>query len=341
MGAQLRLGCVTDVVLDAGRTRALGVKVDGVVLEADAIVIAMGPWSMAACQWLPLPAVYGLKGNSVVYQSGSRISADALFVELTTADGAAHTPEVFPRADGTTYVCGLSSQQVLPDDPADVVPDPGAQDALQSMTRVFAPALADTPIVATQACFRPVTQDGLPLLGPVPGVANAFVATGHSVWGILNAPASGEAMAELIVDGATEHVDLRRFDPARRRDEVYLRAWSSASRPPWGGASTTGGSHHGTGTAAIRRRAPGILQPGCGAAARSAGSGVGGRRRSCPIPHRRGRRPRRARRPRDAAARCGAQGQRRYRRHPARRGCRQGGCDRAHGDAAAARGREL
>ena len=95
------------------------------------------------------------------------------------------------------------------------MPDPGAQDALRAMTRTFAPALAEAPILATQACFRPVTQDGLPLLGPVSGVSNAFVATGHSVWGILNAPASGEAMAELIVKGATEHVDLRRFDPAR------------------------------------------------------------------------------------------------------------------------------
>ena len=83
------------------------------------------------------------------------------------------------------------------------------------MTRAFAPGLADAPILATQACFRPVTQDGLPLLGPVPGVAKAFVATGHSVWGILNAPASGEALAELIVAGATTQVDLRRFDPAR------------------------------------------------------------------------------------------------------------------------------
>ena len=69
------------------RTTALGIEVDGEVLEADAIVIAMGPWSMTACRWLPLPAVYGLKGNSVVFQSGGAISADALFVELTTADG--------------------------------------------------------------------------------------------------------------------------------------------------------------------------------------------------------------------------------------------------------------
>ena len=64
-------------------------------------MIAMGPWSMSACRWLPLPAVYGLKGNSLVFRSGEQISADALFVELTTADGAAHTPEVFPRSDGT------------------------------------------------------------------------------------------------------------------------------------------------------------------------------------------------------------------------------------------------
>src|SRR5215472_7990777 len=49
---------------------------------------------------------------------------------------------------------------------------------------------------------------GLPLIGPVPGVADAYVATGHSVWGILNAPATGEAMAELIVDGAAHAVDL-------------------------------------------------------------------------------------------------------------------------------------
>jgi glycine/D-amino acid oxidase-like deaminating enzyme len=214
-GAQLRLGRVTGVILDAARTAALGVEVDGEEVQADAVVIAMGPWSLAACRWLPLPAVHGLKGNTVVFQSGDAVSADALFVELAAADGTTHAPEVFPRADGTTYVCGLSSQQPLPEDPADVVPDLGAEEALRAMTQAFAPALAEAPLLATQACFRPVMQDGLPLLGPVPGIANAFVATGHSVWGILNAPASGEAMAELIVDGATEHVDLRRFDPAR------------------------------------------------------------------------------------------------------------------------------
>jgi glycine/D-amino acid oxidase-like deaminating enzyme len=53
------------------------------------------------------------------------------------------------------------------------------------------------------------------LIGRVPGVEGAYIATGHSVWGMLNAPATGEAMAELILDGAARTVDLAPFDPSR------------------------------------------------------------------------------------------------------------------------------
>jgi glycine/D-amino acid oxidase-like deaminating enzyme len=193
---------------------ATGVLVDGEVLEADAVVIAMGPWSSLARRWLPLPAVYGLKGNSVVLDTGDRVGAQALFVEMELAGGAVHTPEVFPRPDGTTYVCGLSGEQPLPEDPAEVTPDDGAPETLREMIRVFAPGLADAPVLARQACYRPVTRDGLPLMGAVPGVAGAYVATGHSVWGILNAPASGEAMSQLILDGRAD-LDLSAFDPRR------------------------------------------------------------------------------------------------------------------------------
>jgi glycine/D-amino acid oxidase-like deaminating enzyme len=150
----------------------------------------------------------------VIVQSRETVSPHALFVEYEAADGAVHTPEVFPRPDGTTYVCGLSSEAPLPLDPADVTTDAGAQAELKAMIRSFAPALADAEVVAAQACYRPVTRDGLPLMGAVPGVAGAYVATGHSVWGMLNGPATGEAMAELIVDGSTT-VDIAAFDPAR------------------------------------------------------------------------------------------------------------------------------
>jgi glycine/D-amino acid oxidase-like deaminating enzyme len=60
-----------------------------------------------------------------------------------------------------------------------------------------------------------VTDDGLPLIGRVPGMAGAYVATGHGPWGMLNAPATGLALAELIADGRAKSVDLAPFDPAR------------------------------------------------------------------------------------------------------------------------------
>ena len=65
-GARLQMGCVTGIALapDGGAVR--GVEVDGEAVAADAVVIAMGPWSVLACQWLPLPPVYGLKGHSIV-----------------------------------------------------------------------------------------------------------------------------------------------------------------------------------------------------------------------------------------------------------------------------------
>jgi glycine/D-amino acid oxidase-like deaminating enzyme len=215
-GARLRVGRVVGIRRAPDGLAATGVILDGgEVIAADAVVIAMGPWSILACQWLPLPPVHGLKGNSILLESGSAAQPHALFVELEDAAGAVHAPEVFPRPDGTTYVCGLSSESPLPVDPGQVVPDPGAPETLRAMTRLFAPALASRPILAAQACYRPVTRDGLPLLGPVLGVANAYVATGHSVWGILNAPASGEAMAELIVEGDARTVDLALFDPGR------------------------------------------------------------------------------------------------------------------------------
>jgi glycine/D-amino acid oxidase-like deaminating enzyme len=103
----------------------------------------------------------------------------------------------------------------LPVDPTDVAADEGAHARLEALCRNISPVLAAAPIKAWQACFRPVTEDGLPLIGAVPGVDGGFVATGHSVWGMLNAPATGEAMSELILDGAARHVDLTPFTLTR------------------------------------------------------------------------------------------------------------------------------
>jgi glycine/D-amino acid oxidase-like deaminating enzyme len=212
-GAELRLAQVTGLARRGARVT--GVEADGEIIEGDGVVIAMGPWSILAAQWLPLPAVYGLKGHSLVFETGDRVPPEALFLELREAGGIAQSPELFPRSDGTTYVCAISSDSPLPFSPTEVTPDPGAIERLEEICREISPVLASAKILARQACYRPVTRDGLPLIGQVPGVEGAYVATGHSVWGILNAPATGEAMAELITARAAQSVDLRPFDPGR------------------------------------------------------------------------------------------------------------------------------
>jgi glycine/D-amino acid oxidase-like deaminating enzyme len=96
----------------------------------------------------------------------------------------------------------------------------------QAICERLSPKFGAENIIARQACFRPLTQDGLPLIGRMPQIEGVYVATGHNVWGILNAPATGEALAELIADGVARSTDLTPFDPTRLKplDPSLLRS---------------------------------------------------------------------------------------------------------------------
>jgi glycine/D-amino acid oxidase-like deaminating enzyme len=216
-GARLHAGQVTGLTRGSDGASVQGVDVDGSSIKADAVVIAMGPWSILAAQWIPLPPVFGLQSPSLVYGTGADVPADALFLEYHGEIGEAVSVELFPRGDGTTHITAFSDQSPLPVDPAAVTADPHAIERLQAIAERLSPAFRAERIIARQSCFRPVTQDGLPLIGPVAGAVGAYIATGHSVWGILNAPATGEALAELIADGASRSTDLAPFDPGRLR----------------------------------------------------------------------------------------------------------------------------
>jgi D-amino-acid dehydrogenase len=49
--------------------------------------------------------------------------------------------------------------------------------------------------------LRPCTPDGLPIVGPVPGVDGLFVATGHAMLGLTLGPITGRLIAECVLDG--------------------------------------------------------------------------------------------------------------------------------------------
>ena len=153
--------------------------------------------------------------------------AEALFLEYQETGGGVHSPEVFPRADGTTYVCAISSESPLPVDPGDVAPDPGAIERLQAMC-------GRSPVLAEARCL----PTGLLSSGDAGWAAadrrnprprgrlrrHRAQRLGHS-----RAPATGEAMAELIVDGVARTVDLAPFDPAD-----CLRSIRKGCAPRWG-----------------------------------------------------------------------------------------------------------
>ena len=88
-----------------------GVEVDGERIEADAVVIAMGPWSLLAAQWLRLPPVFGRTSPSLVFDTGTDVPADALFLDCPDETGAVVTVEVFPRANGNTHVTAFSNER--------------------------------------------------------------------------------------------------------------------------------------------------------------------------------------------------------------------------------------
>jgi glycine/D-amino acid oxidase-like deaminating enzyme len=211
-GATLRVGVVESVLQHDQAVQ--GVTVSGETIGADAVVLAMGPWTSRVAKGLRVPRVRGLKGYSVTLV-GADVPAHALFVDYRTGDGRALEPEIFPRPDGDVYVCGMADPAALPDSPEGVDVDDAACEVLARAAGRVSTALAAARIERRQACYRPVTDDGLPLIGRVPGVRGAYVATGHGPWGMLNAPATGLALAELIADGKASLVDLRPFDPAR------------------------------------------------------------------------------------------------------------------------------
>jgi glycine/D-amino acid oxidase-like deaminating enzyme len=173
----------------------------------------MGPWT-GRVKGLALPRIHGLKGYSVTLGAAG-VPPDALFMDYRTADGRALEPEIIPRPDGTVYVCGMADRQPLPDSAEGVEVSEAGCAILARAAGCASAALAAAPIERRQACYRPVTDDGLPLIGRVPGTAGAYVATGHGPWGMLNAPGTGLALAELIADGAARSLDLRPFDPSR------------------------------------------------------------------------------------------------------------------------------
>ncbi|XP_015067579.1 putative oxidoreductase TDA3 [Solanum pennellii] len=218
-GVELVIGKVERVEMAEGKTRGVVLE-DGREIDAEAIVLAVGPWSKRFSILGSLFRVYGIKAHSIVLEpkEANRITPHALFLSYYPAQGGKPMdPEVYPRPTGEVYICGMSAQAEVPDDPEQITPVPESINTLKRVASSVSSHLVEgkATVKAEQACILPCSEDDVPIIGEVPGIEGCYVATGHSCWGILNGPATGAAMAELILDGRASIVDLSRFSPAR------------------------------------------------------------------------------------------------------------------------------
>jgi D-amino-acid dehydrogenase len=78
----------------------------------------------------------------------------------------------------------------------------------------LAPGLATAGIAEIRIGLRPLSPDGLPIIGRAPNLANVYLCTGHGPSGLQLGPISGAAVAAMI-QGTTPEIDLSPFAPER------------------------------------------------------------------------------------------------------------------------------
>lgn len=218
-GAELIIGKVSSIQLNSEH-EAVGVCYRNddeapekiYTVQADKVVLAMGPWTSRI---LPSCPISGLRAHSITIRTEKQLPACGVFTELRTSHSGFVTPEVYPRKN-EVYVCGEGDNLAsLPDTAEDVeVVNERCDDLFQYASRI-SPQLAQGRLQRRQACYLPIVDipscNG-PLIGET-SVQNLFLASGHSCWGINNAPATGKVLSELLLDGEVTSTSLDGLEP--------------------------------------------------------------------------------------------------------------------------------
>lgn len=217
-------------ILANKRNEIIGVRIRNTqtgietTLPCSNIVIAAGVWSPGVFATLfpqssyKLP-VSSLAGHSLVVKSPrwSQEQEDQGCHAIFMVSQPGYSPEIFSRIGGHIYVAGLNSTSLPIPDMASESKANVQQDAVAKLRSTARDVLGlgsksttdDLEVVRTSLCFRPITDNGLPILSRVPdlllGMGRAqqwsggvYVASGHGPWGISMSLGTGKVMAEMI-----------------------------------------------------------------------------------------------------------------------------------------------
>lgn len=193
---------VAGAAVRATRREGAGVAVvaGAQTLTADAVVLAAGAW---------LPQLARDHGVRIAMQAGRGYSF------VVTTDPLPRGPIYFPvaRSAGTALATGLRMTGLMD---LDSVDDPLQHSRIKVICDGIAGGLKGVDWASRREEWvgsRPLTADGLPLVGPTftPGV---HVAGGHGMWGLTLGPITGRLLAQHIATGSAVP-QLRPFAPTR------------------------------------------------------------------------------------------------------------------------------
>ncbi len=174
-------------------------------IEADRAVVAAGASSSPLLSQLgvSLPLV-GARGYSFTFSGGAMRPSHALYLAEAKVGISSYADSV--RIAGV-FELGRSSDALN-------------RRRLEAMLATVEPYFSDwRPSSETAllewAGLRPMTADGLPLIGRSPALQNVYVATGHGMLGVTLAPATAALLTPLVLEGRAA-AELAPFDPVRR-----------------------------------------------------------------------------------------------------------------------------
>ena len=202
-GLAVRQGSVERLLIDGDAVT--GVAVGGETVAAGAVAIAGGAWSEAFGKQLGVTLPVAPQRGQIVHLGlrGTDTSrwpmVNAFRQQYMVAWPDSRVVAGATRETGSGFAPHTTTA--------------GVRDVLAEALRV-APGLADAEVREIRVGLRPLTPDGLPVLGPVPGLAGIFLVTGHGPTGLTLGAYSGKVVAAQMLGKAPE-TDLSPFAVAR------------------------------------------------------------------------------------------------------------------------------
>jgi glycine/D-amino acid oxidase-like deaminating enzyme len=205
LGAEFALGVKVREVTVRGGT-ATGVRTTGGDIVGGSVLVAAGAWSasLLTAAGVALGST-ARRGEILVTESmPPLLSSVVLHSRYVSAKFGCQgerpaTLVMEQNAAGNLLIGSTRSCAGL-----DVHNTPDGVGALAAEVARMAPSIAGLSAVRCFAGLRPCSGDGLPLVGPVPGIDRLFIAGGHEGDGVALAPITGQIVADALCGGPRE-----------------------------------------------------------------------------------------------------------------------------------------